>query len=32
MEPLEQSEAHKQKTHERDSMEIEYWKIVYSEV
>jgi hypothetical protein len=32
MEPLEQSEAHKQKTHERESMEIEYWKTVYNEV
>jgi hypothetical protein len=32
MEPLEQSEAQKQETHTRESMEIEHWRIVYQEV
>ncbi|HKF37394.1 MAG TPA: hypothetical protein VKB35_10890 [Ktedonobacteraceae bacterium] len=32
MEPLEQSEAHKQETHTREDMEIEHWRTVYQEV
>lgn len=32
MEPLEQSGAHKQETHTRESMGIEHWRTVYQEV